>query len=90
MIRPHNGKYTIDESLIDGVLVQQKDRILSWLNDLHECENREKFICLKSKVLGAVIVLADMWAVFGYSYKAEEITKRIQAVRTNHEFKDLW
>lgn len=90
MIEPVNGKYTIDESLVDSILVHQKDRILSWLNDLESCRSRDKFLNLKSQVLGAVIVLADMWSAFGYSYKAEEITKRIQQIRTKHEFKELW
>lgn len=90
MITPDNGKYTIDESLIGSILIRQRDRILSWLNDLESCRDREKFIKLKSQVLGSVIILADLWSVFGYSYKAEEITKRIQNIRTKHEFSDLW
>lgn len=90
MLEPVNGKYTIDESLVDSILIHQKDRILSWLNDLERCRSRDKFLNLKSQVLGAVIVLADLWSVFGYSYKAEEITKRIQQIRTKHEFKELW
>ena len=90
MLLPNNGKYTIDESLVDSVLVHQKDKILKWLNDLETCRDRDKFIKLKSQVLGAVMVLADLWSVFGYSYKAEEITQRITKIRTKHEFKDLW
>ena len=90
MLEPVNGKYTIDESLVDSILIHQKDRILSWLNDLERCRSRDKFLNLKSQVLGAVIVLADMWSAFGYSYKAEEITQRIQQIRTKHEFKELW
>lgn len=90
MLEPINGKYTIDESLVDSILIHQKDRILSWLNELETCRSRDKFLNLKSQVLGAVIVLADMWSAFGYSYKAEEITQRIQKIRTKHEFKDLW
>lgn len=87
---PDNGQYTIDENLMDSVLIHQKDRILSWLNDLEKCRDRERFISLKSQILGAVIVLANMWSLFGYSYKAEEITKRITQIRSKHEFKDLW
>lgn len=90
MIEPNKGIYTIPEPFMDGVLIHQKDRILSWLNDLERCRSRDKFLQLKSQVLGAIIILADLWAVFGYSYKADEITERIKKIRTNHEFKDLW
>lgn len=90
MIEPNNGTYTIHELLMDGVLIHQKDKILSWLYDLELCTSRDKFLQLKSQILGAVIVLADLWSVFGYSYKADEITTRIQQIRTKHEFKDLW
>ena len=90
MLLPNNGKYTIDETLVDSVLIHQKDKILKWLNDLETCRDRDKFIKLKSQILGAVMVLADLWSVFGYSYKAEEITQRITKIRTKHEFKDLW
>jgi len=90
MIEPHNGQYVILESLMDSILIHQKDRILSWLNDLETCRSRDKFLVLKSQVLGAVIVLADMWSAFGYSYKAKELQDRISAIRTKHEFKDLW
>jgi len=34
MILPDNSKYTIDESLVDSILVHQKDMILKWLNEL--------------------------------------------------------
>lgn len=90
MLSPNNGKYTIDESLVDSILVHQKDMILKWLNEIESCRSRDKFLVLKSKVLGAVIILANLWSVFGYSYKAEEITQRMHKVRTKHEFKDLW
>lgn len=90
MITPNNGKYDIAEPIIDSILINQKNKILFWLNDLERCRNREKFIVLKSQILGAIIILADMWAAFGYSYKAEEITKRIKEIRTKHIFSDLW
>ena len=90
MLLPNNGKYTIDETLVDSVLIHQKDKLIKWINDLETCRDRDKFIKLKSQVLGAVMVLADLWSVFGYSYKAEEITQRIIKIRTKHEFKDLW
>ena len=90
MIQPTNGKYTIDEDIIDSVLLHQKNRLLTWINELERCRSRESFIALKSKILGAIVILANLWAVFGYSYKAEELKKRIQEVRTKHEFQDLW
>ena len=90
MIQPTNGKYTIDENIIDSVLLHQKNRLLTWINELERCRSRERFIALKSKILGAIVILANLWSVFGYSYKAEELTKRIQEVRTKHEFQDLW
>ena len=40
--------------------------------------------------MGAIVILANLWSVFGYSYKAEELTKRLVEVRTNHKFQDLW
>jgi len=90
MILPDNGKYTIDESLVDSILVHQKDMILKWLNELESCRSRDNFLILKSKILGAVIILSNLWNVFNYSYKAEEITQRINKIRTKHEFKELW
>ena len=77
MIQPTNGKYTIDETIIDSVLLHQKNRLLTWINELERCRSRERFIALKSKILGAIVILANLWSVFGYSYKSEELTKRL-------------
>ena len=90
MLTPTNGKYTIDETIIDSVLLHQKNRLLTWINELERCQDKDIFIGLKSKILGAVVILANLWDVFGYSYKAEELTKRLVEVRTKHEFQDLW
>ena len=90
MLIPTNGKYTIDETIIDSVLLHQKNRLLTWINELEKCRSRERFIALKSKILGAIVILANLWSVFGYSYKAEELTKRLVEVKTKHEFQDLW
>ena len=90
MIQPTNGKYTIDETIIDSVLLHQKNMLLTWINELERCQDKDTFIGLKSKILGAVVILANLWSVFGYSYKAEELTKRLVEVRTKHEFQDLW
>ena len=90
MIQPTNGIYTISEDIIDSVLFHQKNRLLTWINELERCQDKDTFIGLKSKILGAVVILANLWAVFGYSYKAEELTKRLVEVRTKHEFQDLW
>ncbi len=90
MIQPTNGIYTVDESVIDSVLLHQKNRLLTWINELERCQDKDTFIGLKSKILGAVVILANLWGIFGYSYKAEELTKRLQEVRNNHKFQDLW
>lgn len=90
MIQPTNGIYTISEDIIDSVLFHQKNRLLTWINELERCQDKDTFIGLKSKILGAVVILANLWAVFGYSYKAEELTKRLVEVRNNHKFQDLW
>ena len=90
MIQPTNGIYTISEDIIDSVLFHQKNRLLTWINELERCQDKDTFIGLKSKIFGAVVILANLWGVFGYSYKAEELTKRLQEIRNNHKFQDLW
>ena len=90
MLTPTNGKYTIDEQVMDSILLQQKNRLLTWINELEKCRSRERFIALKSKILGAIVILSNLWSVFGYSYKSEELSKRLVEVRTKHEFQDLW
>lgn len=90
MLSPDNGTYTINELFIDSVLQRQKDRLIAWLNEAESCTVPERFLVLHSKVLGSIITLADLWSVFGYSYKAQEITERIVAIREKHPLKELW
>jgi hypothetical protein len=89
MIEPTNEMYKIPEHLMDGLLIHQKDRLLSWINELEQTRTEDKFIKTYHKVLGSVIILADIWSIMGYSYKAEEISKRLAEMRKSHKLKHL-
>ena len=89
MIESINSRYDIPEDLMDGVLIHQKDRMIKWLNEMETTTDTVKFTNTYNKVMGAVIVLANLWSLFGYSYKAEELTKRITKMRTSHKLREL-
>lgn len=89
MIQSVNGQYTLSEELVDSILIHQKDRLIKWLNEMETTTNPTFFSTRYNQVMGAVVVLADLWAAFGYSYKAEELTVRIKRMKTTHRFKEL-
>lgn len=59
--------YVVGEDVMDNLLIHQKDKILHLIN-------RGEY----EQALGAVKVLSDLWFMFGYSYKADEILDRIK------------
>lgn len=89
MIQSVNGQYTLSEELVDSLLIHQKDRMIKWLNEMETTTNPTLFTTRYNQVMGAVVVLADLWSAFGYNYKAEELTARIKRMRTTHRFKEL-
>lgn len=76
--------YPVPEDLLDNMLVGQKDKILRWVSEMESCKDATKFNNLKQRVLGALIIVMDLWSIFEYSYKAEEITERLQTMKTEH------
>ncbi len=89
MILPSNGNYTLPESIVDSILIHQKDKILSLLIQIEMCKDPVTFKNLYNQAIGAIVIVTDMWSVFGYLYKAKELDVVIQRIRNNHELKEL-
>lgn len=71
----------VSQSDIDNVLVSQKDKILGVLNAGLNHQDAGEYIAvpfLIQKTLDYMWILADLWILNRYSYKAIEILERIR------------
>lgn len=88
MIQPNHGRYDIPEDLMDSILISQKEQLLQMINELPVREPKTQDMamlkaCKVSQIVGAIKVLSNLWSFFGYSYKTEELIKRLKEKGVN-------